>query len=331
MMNEGRQSAFWVRVLVPDGNPTGVRLIEKSNWTGYGLVIPRVLLCAAKTRQELGRPGVYLLAGPTEGSALPQAYVGEGDPVRPRLEQHAKQKDFWTHAVVFTSKDASLNKAHVQHLEARLVGLARQSKRCVLENGNVPQLPSLSHADEAEVEGFLTNLLLCLPILGYGFFEPAPTTASIAVGGPMTTNQEQGPPEACRYRQAEESLARIGNAHLATSLPQSALPELQLDVMGRQARGLKSSEGFAVLNGAPAIKEAHRSLEPYYQHIRAELVRLGIFVDRGEYYELTADYLFVSPAMAAGVLLGRSANGRLAWRTADGRTLKSLLDAEASE
>ena len=48
--------------------------------------------------------------------------------VLPRLDQHAKQKDFWTHAAVFTSKDQNLNKAHVQYLEARLVQQARDAK-----------------------------------------------------------------------------------------------------------------------------------------------------------------------------------------------------------
>ena len=130
---------------------------------------------------RLERAGVYVLVGQSEVSPLPRVYVGEGDPVRPRLDQHAKLKDFWTHAVVFTSKDQNLNKAHVQRLEARLVELARASKRCVLDNNNVPQAPSLSEADTAEVEGFLADMLLCLPILGYGYFESTPTLAPKAV------------------------------------------------------------------------------------------------------------------------------------------------------
>lgn len=89
----------------------------------------------------------------------------------PRLEQHAKNKDFWTHVLVFTSKDQNLNKAHVQHLEARLVALAAEAKRCELDNGNVPQRPALSEADVADAEGFLADMLLCLPVVGVTFFE----------------------------------------------------------------------------------------------------------------------------------------------------------------
>ena len=37
-------------------------------------------------------------------------------------------------AYAFTSKDGYLNKAHSQHLETRLIGLALAAKRCRLEN-----------------------------------------------------------------------------------------------------------------------------------------------------------------------------------------------------
>jgi hypothetical protein len=275
-------------MFLPDGDPDGVRVIEKSNWAGCGLIIPRALFGEAKARSELTRAGVYLLVGQSETSPLPQLYVGEGDPLRPRLEQHAKLKDFWTHAVAFTSKDQNLNKAHVQHLEARLVALATGSKRCVLDNGNIPQAPSLSEADVAEVEGFLDDVLLCLPLLGYDYFEPAPEpTASEAV--------------------------------------------LFLTAKGIRASGFESPKGFTVRTGSQAVREEVVSIHPYMHEIRAELVRQGVLVDRGVHYELAQDYTFGSPSTAAGVLLGRTANGRVEWKTADGRTLKSLQDAEAEE
>ena len=177
---------FSVNVFLPTGDPEGLKVVEKSNWTGRGLVIPRAMFGESKSREELGRTGVYLLVGPSETSTLPALYVGEGDPIRPRLEQHAKNKDFWTHAVGFTSKDTNLNKAHVQRLESRLVELAKNAKRCVLENGNMPAPPSLSEADEAMAEGFLDDVLLCLPILGYSMFEAGAAVAAAEPEAPLT-------------------------------------------------------------------------------------------------------------------------------------------------
>lgn len=165
---------FSVRIFIPSGDPDGLRIIEKSNWTGQGIVFPRSLYGEAKKRPELNRAGVYVLWGPGESGELPKVYVGEGDAVAPRLAQHLKNKDFWTHAAVFISKDQNLNKAHVQHLESRLVSLATEARRCEIDNGNVPQPPALSEADVADAEGFLADLLLCLPVLGVGFFEKPP-------------------------------------------------------------------------------------------------------------------------------------------------------------
>ena len=42
------------------------------------------------------------------------------------------------------------------------------------------------------------------------------------------------------------------------------------------------------------------------------------------------DYTFNSPSTAAGVMLGRSANGRVEWKDATGRTLKDLQTAASA-
>jgi hypothetical protein len=159
---------------MPGGDPDGIRTIEKSNWSGTGIVFPRSLMLEAKGRPELSRTGVYVLTGPPEESGLPRVYIGEGDPIRPRLDQHAIKKDFWTSCIAFTSKDGNLNKAHVQFIESRLVDLANAAKRCKLDNANFPALPSLSESDAADAEGFLSEMRLCFPVFGLGVFVPAP-------------------------------------------------------------------------------------------------------------------------------------------------------------
>jgi hypothetical protein len=83
-----RPKGFSVRLFLPGGDPEGVKIIEKSNWTGTGLVIPRTLFGESRSRAEFQRAGVYLLVGPDETSQLPRAYLGEGDPSGPRLDQH---------------------------------------------------------------------------------------------------------------------------------------------------------------------------------------------------------------------------------------------------
>jgi hypothetical protein len=131
-----------------------------------------------KTREEFSKPGVYVLFGPPEDRELSKIYVGEGDPVGLRLEDHYAKKEFWTWAAFFVSTDSSLNKAHVQHLEARLIDMAKQATRANLDNANTPQMPALSQADTADSESFLSDMLSIFPLLGLTVFEKTVVTKS---------------------------------------------------------------------------------------------------------------------------------------------------------
>ena len=86
--------AFTLRIFVVDGDPDGLRVVDRTNWNGKALVFPRTLLPSVKQRPEFVQTGVYLLIGPRPDGEGDMLYVGEGDPVRPRLESHYAQKDF---------------------------------------------------------------------------------------------------------------------------------------------------------------------------------------------------------------------------------------------
>jgi hypothetical protein len=287
-MSAPSRRGFSLRIFLADGTPDGLRIVEKSNWTGRGVICPRSRFREAKSRLEFNKTGVYVLRGPSDEGDLPKVYIGEGDPALTRLERHFATKDFWTSLVLFTSKDENLNKAHVQYLEARLTALARDAKRCVLDNGNVPQLPSLSEPDTAEMEGFLEEMLLIYPVLGLGVFER---------------------PQAL---QAPER-------------------KLFLRARGITAEGYEDADGFVVLAGSQVAKDAVPSAHRYLVTLRQSLMERGIIVPDGEGLKLDQDYTFDAPSTAAGVLLGRSSNGRVDWKDSAGLTLKELQTAAVNE
>lgn len=166
---------FTIRIFVPDGDPEGVRLIDRMNWTGLGIVVPRERWLATKQRLKFSRTGVYILAGQTEGNELPTVYVGEAREIRTRIDTHFQNKDFWDRAIVFTASNNSLNTAHAKWLEHALVGRALRANRSILENGTEPQEPALSEAECADTQAFLREVLQILPLVGLRAFEiPAP-------------------------------------------------------------------------------------------------------------------------------------------------------------
>lgn len=278
---------YSIKIFVPGGNPDGVRTIEKSNWSSAGIVVPRPLMNEAKLRKDLMRTGVYVLLGPPEESGLPRVYVGEGDPIRQRLDMHINKKDFWTVCIAFTSKDENLNKAHVQYIESQLVTMAMEAKRCVLDNGNVPALPSMSESDAADAEGFLAEMMLCFPVLGVHVFTVATSS-------------------------------------------QRAVRQLLIKGKGINATGWETDNGFMVRSGSGAASSEVPSCHAYLKELRAALVENGVLKQQGQGFVFAQDYVFASPSTAAGVVLGRSSNGRVEWKTNEGNTLKEIQEGAAA-
>lgn len=161
-----------IRIFLADGSPDGIRIVEKSNWTGRAVVASRTQLPDALQRDELAKPGVYVLAGSSDDGE-PMLYIGEADVLSERLRNHASRKDFWTWFVAFTSTDENLNKAHVRYLESRLLARAKTANQWALDNTAAPNEPPLSEADRADAEWFLAEMLVIYPILGIDAFEIA--------------------------------------------------------------------------------------------------------------------------------------------------------------
>lgn len=178
---------FTIRIFVPDGDPEGVRLIDRMNWTGLGVVFRRGDWQAVRKRPEFERVGIYILVGYRQPEDdLPTLYVGQADGVRGRIDSHHANKDFWDWGVTFVSTSGGLNRAHVTWLEHALVARANEAGRCFMDNGNAPQEPAMTEAEKADTQGFLKEVLQILPLVGLRAFEkPLP------VSRPEATTAEQ--------------------------------------------------------------------------------------------------------------------------------------------
>ncbi len=293
----------------------GLRRVDKSNWIGKALVFPRALLPQVKARPELAQTGVYLLLGPRPDGEGDMLYVGEGDPIRPRLESHYAQKDFWTRAIGFTTTTAGqLNKAHVQFLESRLIARAKAAKRMPLDNANQPAEPSLSEADRADMDVFLGHMLGMLPVLGVHAFEKAqrvPTfTTAPVLSAPIVSTVVQSAQEPA---------------------PPTAPLELTLRAKVYEAIGSDTAQGFVVFSGSTVAAEIGNSLSWSQRKQREDLLKTGVLQSDGAVLRFTQDYVFSSPSTAASLIHGRSANGRIEWKAADGRTLKEIQEEDAGQ
>jgi len=286
-----------VRLFLADGTPGGLLTAEIMNWTGHVVAAPRSDLADLLKRPETSRTGVYLLLGDDPDSMGGQvAYVGEGDDISKRLYQHSRPegqggKDFWDRAIVLTSKDANLTKAHARYLESRLITLAQLAKRARLTNGTAPTPIALPEADVSDMEYYITQAKIVLPVLGVNLFRSATTaivTTTASAIDPVPTTAE------------------------------SPLFEVHLKKEGIVARAREIDGEFTVIEGSHARAEWIGVGNDGYKALREKLLQDGtIAPNGGSSLRFTHDHVFASPSAAAAVVLGRNANGRIEWKTQD--------------
>lgn len=275
-----------IKLFLIDGDTNGRLTCELSNWTGKAYKIPRNSIKICSDRPELQTTGVYLLLNKSADlSEKGQLYIGEAEDIFKRLIQHVKEKDFWNEAIVFISKDENLNKAHIKYLENRLHEIAFNANRYELKNTQKPTQSSISESDKAEMEEFLSNILILIGTLGYNAFE------QIRQGDKKEISEK-------------EDLFYISS------------------VRGANGIGKTTSEGFVVFKNSQVADPVTNSYPKTVQKLRETLISEGIIIKEQDKMIITKDYLFSSSSSAAMIIMGRSANGLIEWKMKSGKTLQ---------
>ena len=294
---------FTLQIHAPFGEPEGLRIIEKDNWTGRAVAFPRLRIDQARQIDELARTGIYVLRAPD----LNRLYIGESDNVLNRLGGHHRDKDWWTEAVGFTSADDNLTKAHALYMEASLVKLASDAARAMLDNRSEPNPGKFarSRADKATAETFLENALICLRALDIREFDPLRGVAATGQTGDQPT------------------------LYHSSSRPVPDGSRIQIE-----ASGTETLDGFVIYKGSrgtidPVPSFAARPEFDSYARKRDELLASGkvrLDPERGT-FEFTEDVLCSSPSLAIAYILGRAPDMTRDWKDENGTGLKDLREA----
>jgi len=278
-----------ITIFLIDGLPEGRIACELSNWTGKSLKIPKIMLKDSSDRIELQNPGVYFLFGKSlEHENKDMVYIGESEILFDRIKNHIATKEFWNEVVVVFSKDDNLNKAHVKYLEYKLYELAKNNGRYLIENSNVPKMPSISEADKAEMEEFTDNILLLIKSMGYKLFT-----------------------------EIEDQLEITKTSYYYIDSARNA-----------KAKGQPTQEGFIVYKDSQMASETVPSIPKWIENIRTQLIEDKVVINENGNLKFTHNHLFNSPSASAAVIMGRSANGLKEWKNKDGISLGEVESSE---
>jgi hypothetical protein len=271
-----------VTLFLADGIPSGVVIATVGNWNGQVLTAPRGRLSELLHRTEASRTGVYVLFGPdpdrVDGIL---AYIGEADDIAARLRIHLRTetKDFFDRLAFVVSTDGSLTKGHIRYLEGRLIRLTREAGSVTLTNDTHPDFQRLPEAAKADMDTFIEQLKLVLPLVGFDLFRRTTLTPRSPLTG-----------------------AASGEVVFTFSTG------------GASATARETDEGFVVLAGSTARKGQSGTFPAGYFALRSKLLADGSLVDASEFYRFATDVTFSSPSAAASIVAARSASGPLEWR-----------------
>jgi len=279
-------SSATIKLFLAFGDPRRLRTAEISNWSGKAIAAPRTELGDLLRRDEVAKPGVYVLSGTDPDTGKPRAYVGEAEVIRDRLKQHSA-KDFWVQAILFVSKDENLTKAHIRYLEGRLIAEAIAAGRVTLENSQASG-SKLPESDREDMEVFLGKVRQLLPVLGSELVTPIVRFGDEVTNGAGNLR--------CKIKGLTAEGRRTSDGFVV----------------------FKSSE--AVLKLRPAAL----SRNPFIVNLRARLVEDGSLEQQGDHLVFTRDVEFPSPSAAAAVVRGGATSGLAAWKDRTGRKLKDI-------
>ena len=294
-----------VRLFLVDGSPTGVVTAEIVNWTGHALLAPRADIASVRKRSEFERTGIYFLLGEVATvSERRKVYIGESDYVGRRIEQHASSKDddFFERFCVFTSKDANLTKAHIRYLENRLTTIASSSGRADVQNSNQPPQGTLPESDIDDMEFFISQIEIVLPVLGFDIIKKKNSRRNLFDDSNFFNDEDISEQQADGQPPGQISLI---------------LKDLRCEVI---ANAILDDSDYIVLAGSIARSEAKNSFPehlPSYSALRNSLISDGSLIAKNgspHLLEFSRDVVFKSPSAASSVILGRADNGRRSWK-----------------
>lgn len=300
--HNGSVSGKQIKLFLVDGTAGGLTTAEITNWTGHVLSARRSDLSDLLGRDEAQRTGVYFLLGDDEGAVGgTRLYIGEADVVAQRLRHHDRNKPFWDRVVLVTSKDSNITKAHARYLESRLITMADMAGRASMENSDRPPIPPLPEADRSDMDYFLDQLQIVMPVLGVNAIRSRKTTKSKVAGIGEIGSGTAAPQETTNQDSPVFVLTK---------------PKKNVSLRAQQIDG-----EFTVFEGSLVVpdwdgKAGTETVERSYAALRAKHKKLladGTIALQGDQGVLTRDVPFASPSGAGAVFIGTSCNGRKEW------------------
>lgn len=178
-------------------------------------------------------------------------------------------------------------------MESRLVQLALEAKTAQIDNRNLPSLPSLHEADISDMEYFLEQMELTLPVMGFNFLTPSTIT-------PKQNHTLENKP------QVHETY------FIKTKKFQASMTE--------------TDQGYIVSKISEAKKSLSNSCTKTYRNMRKKLIETQIMIENEDKLIFEEGAVFNSPSSSSNTILGGNSNRFSEWINKKGLTFKEVQE-----
>ena len=170
-MEDSKRNGGSIQLFLCDGHQGGLRTITVFGWTGTIVVSNQASFEALRKRPETQGSGVYILVGPSTEKTV-KTYIGQAQKIEQRIAQSAEKHPGWETAIAISSSNNDLNGSHITYLEARLINMAVNFGDAEVENTQkpAPENVVITEADKADMENFISNIQMVMPIIGVNAF-----------------------------------------------------------------------------------------------------------------------------------------------------------------
>lgn len=160
-----------IQIFLPDGSPSSIQEAEITNRLIKAILFPRNKMEDVAKREIINFTGVYFLFGSPEDGAKNHVYIGEGEDCFERIKEHHRQKDFWTHCIVVSTKTNEYTKSEAKFLEHYSLKMGNNADRYHITNSTGSHEPSLPESRKYDLLDNFETISLLLSALGYPIFE----------------------------------------------------------------------------------------------------------------------------------------------------------------
>jgi hypothetical protein len=276
-----------IQVIVNENDITDIKTIEIPATAFQALNFKRVDFVKFK-EYDVSKPGIYLLLGQNDNE-ITKLYIGETTNLKDRLKYHYLNKDFWSEAIVFYSKNNEISSSHIKYVEAKLISMVNKDIEIELDNNKTQFIPTIDGAGEIIANKYLENFLFLLSALRFDYF--------------------------------------INKNYCDNNLDNFIIFEFKRkNALGKMIR--KNGKYF-ILRGSTAIIDENNSTSKHIINIRKNLVKKGVMrkdLDKN-LYKVMEDIPVNTSSRAAWIIAGHNASGPQSWKY-NNKTLKQIEEEE---